>query len=265
MKQGRNFQIAVVTGASSGMGRETVIQLADRFACLDEIWVLARRKDRLFLLERQVPVKLRIFGADIADKKELADFERTLKEVSPDIRFLVNAAGYGKLGLSGIIDRKHETGMVDVNCKSLVYMTSLCLPYLAEGGRILQFASAAAFVPQPGFAVYAASKAFVLSYSRALNKELRPRRIAVTAVCPGPVKTEFFQVMEEEGGKKPYPIYKRLFMAKPEKVVKKAIEDSVLGKDISVYGIGMKGLELMCKALPQQWILSLMEVLRRGE
>ena len=73
-----------MTGASSGMGRETVIQLADRFACLDEIWVLARRKDRLFLLERQVPVKLRIFGADIADKKELADFERTLKEVSPD-------------------------------------------------------------------------------------------------------------------------------------------------------------------------------------
>ena len=120
-------------------------------------------------------------------------------------------------------------------------------------------------MPQPGFAVYAASKAFVLSYSRALNKELRPRRIAVTAVCPGPVKTEFFQVMEEEGGKKPYPIYKRLFMAKPEKVVKKAIEDSVLGKDISVYGIGMKGLGLMCKALPQQWILSLMEVLKRGE
>ena len=159
-----------MTGASSGMGRETVIQLADRFACLDEIWVLARRKDRLFLLERQVPVKLRIFGADIADKKELADFERTLKEVSPDIRFLVNAAGYGKLGLSGIIDRKHETGMVDVNCKSLVYMTSLCLPYLAEGGRILQFASAAAFVPQPGFAVYAASKAFVLSYSRDVYK-----------------------------------------------------------------------------------------------
>ena len=103
------------------------------------------------------------------------------------------------------IDRKHETGMVDVNCKSLVYMTSLCLPYLAEGGRILQFASAAAFVPQPGFAVYAASKAFVLSYSRALNKELRPRRIAVTAVCPGPVKTEFFQVMEEEGGKSHIP------------------------------------------------------------
>ena len=74
MKQGRNFQIAVVTGASSGMGRETVIQLADRFACLDEIWVLARRKDRLFLLERQVPVKLRIFGADIAEQKGTGRF-----------------------------------------------------------------------------------------------------------------------------------------------------------------------------------------------
>ena len=104
------------------------------------------------------------------------------------------------------------------------------------------------------------SKAFVLSYSRALNRELKARQITVTAVCPGPVQTEFFQVMEEGGQAGSYPIYKRLVMAKPEKVVKKAIEDSVLGNSISVYGIAMKGVCLLCKILPQEWILSLIHI-----
>ncbi|MGI5946587.1 MAG: SDR family NAD(P)-dependent oxidoreductase [Lachnospiraceae bacterium] len=265
MMNTRRLQIAVVTGASSGMGRETVIQLADRFACLDEIWVLARRKDRLIQLESQVPVRLRIFEADITNEEDLNGFRNALGKESPHIRFLVNAAGYGKTGRSGQIDGKMETGMVDLNCKALLSMTQICLPYLAEGGKILQYASAAAFLPQPGFAVYAASKAFVLSYSRALNRELKSRRITVTAVCPGPVQTEFFQVMEEGGQAGSYPLYKRLVMAKPEKVVKKAIEDSVLGNSISVYGIAMKGFCLMCKILPQEWILSFMEGRKRGE
>ena len=265
MKNTRRLQIAVVTGASSGMGRETVIQLADRFACLAEIWVLARRKDRLIQLESQVPVRLRIFEADITNEEDLNRFQNVLRKESPHIRFLVNAAGYGKTGRSGQIDWKVESGMVDLNCKSLLSMTQIGLPYLAEGGRIIQYASAAAFLPQPGFAVYAASKAFVLSYSRALNRELKSRRITVTAVCPGPVQTEFFQVMEEGGQTEPYPIYKRLVMAKPEKVVKKAIEDSILGKSVSVYGIAMNGFRLMCKLLPQEWILSVMEDRKKGE
>lgn len=265
MKNTRRLQIAVVTGASSGMGRETVIQLADRFACLDEIWVLARRKDRLIQLERQVPVRLRIFETDITREEDFNQFENVLQKESPHIRFLVNAAGYGKTGRAGQIDWNMERGMVDLNCRALLAMTQICLPYLVRGGRIIEYASAAAFLPQPGFAVYAASKAFVLSYSRALNRELKARQITVTAVCPGPVQTEFFQVMEEGGQAGSYPIYKRLVMAKPEKVVKKAIEDSVLGNSISVYGIAMKGVCLLCKILPQEWILSFMEGRKKGE
>lgn len=262
MEKKHRLQIAVVTGASSGMGRETVIQLADRFACLDEIWVLARREERLKQLALQVPVRLRSFAVDLTKEEELGELRDALEQERPSIRFLANAAGYGKNGAVGARSQSDETGMVDVNCKALTAITHMCLPFLSDGARVLQFASAAAFLPQPDFAVYAASKAFVLSYSRALNRELKHRRITVTAVCPGPVKTEFFQVMEEGGQTVPYPIYKRLVMAKPEKVVKKAIADTILEKSVSVYGVWMKVFWLMSKMLPHEWILSLMDGLQ---
>lgn len=259
MDRTHQLQIAVVTGASSGMGRESVIQLADRFACLDEIWVLARREERLKQLALQVPVKLRSFAVDLTKEEELREFQAALKQERPGIRFLVNAAGYGKNGAVSERSQEDETGMLDVNCKALTAITHMCLPFLSRGARVLQFASAAAFLPQPDFAVYAATKAFVLSYSRALNRELKHRRITVTAVCPGPVKTEFFQVMEEGNPTGSYPVYKRLVMAKPERVVKKAIEDSILGKSVSVYGIWMKGFRILSKMLPHEWILSFMD------
>ena len=259
MKSEKQLQIAVVTGASSGMGRETVIQLADRFALLDEIWVLARREDRLRDLERQVPVKLRIFAVDLLNLQELDPFQEELSRLKPNVRFLVNAAGFGKTGPVGQTSFYEETGMVALNCQALCAVTHMVLPFLAKGARVIQFASAAAFLPQPDFADYAASKAFVLSYSRALNRELKPKYIKVTAVCPGPVKTEFFQAMGEGKDLKGYPFYKRLIMAKPEKVVKKAIEDSILRKSVSVYGVFVKAFWLFSKAVPHEWILSVLD------
>ena len=90
------------------------------------------------------------------------------------------------------ISKEEQAEMVDVNCRSVVEISSLLLPYMKYRGRMIYMASAAAFLPQPGFAVYAASKAFVLSYVRALRAENRERQLRVTAVCPGAVKTEFF-------------------------------------------------------------------------
>ena len=171
------MKIAVITGASSGMGRETVLQLSDHFPGFDEMWVIARREERLKELAAQCPVRL---------------LESALRACSPDVKYLVNAAGFGKIGPVGSIASGDETGMVRVNCEALVAVTHLVLPYMTHNSRILMFASAASFLPQPDFAVYAATKAFVLSYSRALNEELKDRDIAVTAVCPGPVRTEFF-------------------------------------------------------------------------
>ena len=247
------MKIAIVTGASSGMGREAVIQLADRFSGLKEIWVIARRKERLEALRGQVPVPLRLLCLDLAREADMEELAKELKEQRPDVKILVNAAGYGKIGQVGEVAIPEEGGMVRVNCESLVRVTHQVLPYMSGHGRILQFASAAAFLPQPGFAVYAATKAFVLSYSRALGQELKARDIRVTAVCPGPVRTEFFKIAETEGQ---MPAYKELFMADPRKVVAKAIRDSMMGKSMSVYGTPMKLFGLLCKAVPHDAILS---------
>lgn len=246
------MKIAVVTGASSGMGREMVFQLADRFSGLSEIWVIARRDERLKELEGQVPVRLRIFALDLSDPEEIKILGEELSARKPEVKILVNAAGFGKTGKVGEIPKEASAGMVRVNCEALVSVTEAVLPYISENSRILQFSSAAAFLPQPGFAVYAATKAFVLSYSQALNAELRDRNITVTAVCPGPVATEFFDTALT-GGKLPY--YKRIIMAKPKTVVRWAVKDSLMGKELSIPGLTMKVFFLLCKILPHSLIL----------
>lgn len=251
----RHKKIAIVTGASSGMGRECVIQLADRFAGLEEIWVIARRGERLRKLEQEVPAKLRILELDLAEEQALAALSEKLEWEEPDVKILVNGAGFGKIGKAEDLPLSDETGMVDLNCRALTAVTRLVLPYMSKNSRIMQFASVAAFLPQPKFAVYAASKAYVLSYSRALAVELRPRQIAVTAVCPGPVKTEFFDIAETTGE---IPLYKRIVMADPKKVVKQALRDSMMGKTVSIYGPLMKVVFLLCKIFPHDFILSLL-------
>lgn len=250
------MKIAIVTGASSGMGREAIIQIADRFGGLDEIWAVARRKERLKVLKRQLPVPLRIFPLDLTEEGALQQLSEELKERKPDVKILVNSAGYGKIGNVGDLSLADETGMVRLNCEALCAVTHLVLPYLSDHSRIIQFASSAGFLPQPKFAVYAATKSFVLSYSRALNVELRPRDISVTAVCPGPVKTEFFDIAETTGH---VPLYKKLTMADPKKVVRLALRDSMMGKSVSVYGPLMKAFSLLCKIVPHDVLLKIME------
>ncbi len=252
------MKIAIITGASSGMGRETAVQLSDRFGGLSEIWIAARRGDRLDALEDVLPVPVRKFAIDLTKPDELNVLSEALRAAKPDVRILVNASGYGKIGPAGGVPLEEETGMVRLNCEALLAVTHIALPYMGRGGRILQYASSAAFLPQPGFAVYAATKAFVLSYSRALNEELKSRGIRVTAVCPGPVKTEFFSIAETTGK---MPLYKRLTMANASRVVKLAVRDSAMGKTVSVYGPVMKAFRLICKIAPHGLLLNAMTAL----
>ena len=214
--------------------------------------------ERLKELEQQLPVPVRIFAIDLTKKEELEQLTQALKEVKPEVKFLVNASGYGKIGLGGAASLEEETGMVALNCEALCAVTHLVLPFMCRNSRIIQYASAASFLPQPGFAVYAATKSFVLSYSRALNEEVKARGIKVTAVCPGPVKTEFFTVAETTGK---IPLYKRFTMANPVKVVRLAIRDSVLGKSVSVYGPVMKAFWVLAKVVPHELIFKVMKVL----
>lgn len=253
------MKIAVITGASSGIGREFARQAGYFYQTLDEIWVIARRQERLKELAETIPVSVRIFAGDLAEQTIYERLEKEFQTNTPDIRMLVNAAGFGKAGQIYNIafrDRKVQPDMIELNCCALTKMTLLCLPYMKAGARILNLASAAAFCPQPSFAVYAATKSYVLSFSRALGTELTARKIFVTAVCPGPVNTEFFQVSGPPGNK-----LKRLVMAEPDRVVHKALCDSRAGRPVSVYGTAMNIVRLATKILPHGLILKIEEKL----
>ena len=226
------LKIAIVTGASSGMGREFALQIPQLYKNLDELWVVARRIDRLKSLQEQVKIPVRIFDGDMQRDYIFEKLQRELERRQADVRMLVNAAGYGKIGNVSDIDLKEQCGMVDLNCTALTRMTGICLPYLSKGSRIVNLASAASFCAQPGFCVYAASKAYV------------------TAVCPGPVHTEFFDRAGALAASE-----KEALCAEPEAVVTQALTDSVRGRRVSVYGAAMKGSRILSKILPDRLLV----------
>lgn len=194
------MRIALITGASSGLGREYA-RLAAKQGAYDEIWAVARREERLRALADELPVPVRALPLDLSQTESIGRLEEALATANADgaleLGLLVNAAGFGKFGTYADLSRDEVDAMIDLNCRALVDITQAALPFMRRGGRIIQIASSASFQPLPGLNVYAASKAFVRSYSRALRFELRGRGIRVTAVCPLWVKTEFIAVARE--------------------------------------------------------------------
>jgi len=251
------MKIAIITGATSGMGRRMAIEIDDNIPNIQEFWLIGRRKDRLKELSAELHRPCRLLDEDLQSLDALDRFNKILNFEQPEIVFLVNAAGYGKIGNVNKLSLNDQLGMVDLNIRVLTGLCKLCLPYMSRHSRIINFASSAAFLPQPAFAVYAASKSYVLSLSRSLNAELNGSGCYVTAVCPGPVRTEFFGVAETTGQ---IPIYKYLFMADPINVCHKALQDSIIKSDISVYGFSMKLFRILTKILPVKLILDIMSL-----
>ena len=232
-----------MTGASSGLGREFIESLCrdNQTYHLEEIWAVARRKKRLDRLERRFPGLVIGIEADLDTIDGIRTIESALKEEDPMVLFLINSAGRGEAGSFEELSLPNQLSALRLNTVSLTEVTGSVLPYMARGARIINMASGSAFSPQPFFAVYAASKAYVLSFSRALNVELKNRGISVTAVCPGPVRTEFFTTL---------PWYKKLFMAKPESTVRKALEDAWYRRPVSTTSLSMDVFRLISKLLP---------------
>ena len=246
----------MITGASSGMGKAFVKMILQKETMLDEIWLIARREERLNIWKSMYPnQRFRILPLDLCRKEDIDYLRDTVLQEKPQIDILVHSAGFGVMGRIDSLTAEEQTEMVDLNCKSVVEITTICLPFMGPGGRMIYFASAAAFVPQPGFAVYAASKAFVLSFVRALRAEERDRQLRITAVCPGAVKTEFFNRALE---KKDLPPIKKMVMADPKKVVKKAWKDNRAGREMSVYGKAMKMFYVLTKEVPHRVLLRFM-------
>lgn len=255
------MNVAIITGASSGMGREAAKQIDKIYTDgISEIWLIARREDRLKVLASELSHKVRILKLDLTDEKDLQELDLSLNLINPDVKILVNASGYGMMGPFKTSKCSEQTGMIRLNCESLTRVTHMVLKYMQRGARIVQFASAAAFVPQTDFSVYAATKAFVLSFSRSLNEELRRYGISVTAVCPGPVNTEFFDIAEQHNANFNF---KKYFMSKADKVVRKALADAYRRKAVSVYSLSMNAFRLLMKVFPHSLVLKVMSLLQK--
>ena len=243
------MKIAIVTGASSGMGKEFVLEL-DKVESFDEIWVIARRLDRLTSLSGQTRAKIRPVCLDLTSPSAFDELSSLLEAEKPEISVLVNAAGFGYFKAFTDLPLSDQLNMIDLNEKALVAVTYISLPYMSHGSKIYNLGSLSSFQPVPYINVYGATKAFVLSFSRALNVELRPRGIRVLAVCPGWVKTEFFNTAVSDDT---ITYYNRYYEAK--EVVLRAIKDMNRGKDVSVCGFPIRLQVFGVKLLPHKLVM----------
>lgn len=243
--------IAIVTGASSGIGKEFFHSLERKKEELDEIWVVARNEEKLKALSSSVPV--RVFALDLSQKQATDELSRVFNEEKPSIRYLIAASGFGRFCALSEDDPAVLQNMVDLNCRSIVGLTAAAFPYIAKGGLIMLIASLAALQPVPYLTTYGATKAFVLSYGRALNKELQAEKGArCLCVCPFWTKTAFFDRAETE--KKVVKKYIALY--EPQQIVQKAWKDAKRKKrDVSIYGGKAKFQALLVKILPHRLVM----------
>ena len=246
-------KIAVITGASSGMGRRFAETLSESGENFDEVWVIARRKDRLEELKLDYPVKP--LALDLTDRASFNTYGELLRTEAPDVRLLINCSGYGKFCATFDVPLEVNLNMTDLNCQALQAMCQLTASYISEGGKIINIASVAAFQPIPYINVYGATKAFVLSYSRALNRELNKKGISVMAVCPFWTRTEFFD--RAVAADKDAVVKKYAAMYQPEQIVGRAWRDLRRGKDVSKFGFVARAQAALTKLLPHRMVMDI--------
>ena len=246
-------RIAVITGASSGMGREFVLAL-DREEKYDELWVIARRRDKLEELAPLTRAKIRAIPLNLGSSEDIQYYKSMLEAEKPHVHTLVNAAGFGKFRAFTDLPLEDQLAMIDLNDKALVSMTYITLPYMGKGDQIYQLGSLSSFQPVPYINVYGASKAFVLSFSRALNKEMQKqgRGIRVMAVCPGWVKTDFFDRALVDDT---ITYYNRYYTA--EQVITRALKDMKRGRDVSVCGAPVRVQVCATKFMPHRIVMEI--------
>ena len=247
------MKTAIITGASTGLGLEFVRRVEEFFPEVEQVWLIARSRSRLeeaaSLLEKAEPV---IFPLDLCDEASFDAFASKLKEETPEVSLLINNAGCGYLGNIGETEVDLQTRMIDLNTKALTAVTHLTVPYMAKGGRIINLCSIASFCPNPRMTVYSATKAYVAFFSRGLGVELKPRGITVTAVCPGPMATEFLSVGNIAGNSKTFDT---LPYCDPAKVAKGSLTAACKGKAVHTPRGFYKFYRGLAKVLPQRLMI----------
>ena len=255
------MKIAVVTGASSGLGREFVMRIAER-GDVEEIWAIARREEKLLALKDACCVPVRVLPLDLTLAESFARLREMLEKEQPDIIWSVAAAGFGRLGRTRTMDFADLRRMVDLNCTGAMETVLSTYPYMHRGGKIAVIASTAAFQPFPYVNVYAATKAFAYRFTRALRVENLGQGIHITCVCPYWVKdTEFISVARQTEEKKAirhFPL-----ASKQKNVVKRAMGDCVLGLPVSTPGIVCTAHRVVAKFVPGEMMMGLWALIRR--
>ena len=248
--------MALVTGASSGIGAE----LARVFAAGGhELVLAARREARLARLADEIAAagapRPTVLGIDLSGREAVRELGEALSACGLEPSIVVNNAGFGLAGAAAALGRDEQLAMIDLNVRALTELSLAFVESLVRhGGGILNVASMAAFVPGPGLAVYYATKAYVLSFSQALHQELRPRGVRVTALCPGPVPTEF----QGRAGLRSERAQSVLFSLSAPRVARIGYDGFVRGRRVVVAGRGNQIAASVMRRMPNALLLPLL-------
>ena len=246
-------KIAIITGASTGLGREFVKIIKERKE-IDEIWAIARHRDKLEKLRRQMDPKIIPISLDLSSASQIENLSLRLAQSGVEIRYLINNAGYAKFCSYDDLSVSDSLNMINLNIGAVVAMGLICIPYMPGGSHIINIASQAAFQPLPYQNLYSSTKAFVRNYTRALHVELKDRGISATAVCPGWLKTSLYERADIGAAKATRNFFG---MTTPDKVARKAVADADKGRDLSVYGLYVKFCHIGAKLLPQRTVIGI--------
>lgn len=249
------MKIAIITGASSGLGKEFTKAVYDMYPNLEQIWVVARRKDRLEELKERLGEKIRPVPLDITDDAAINSLSDLLTEEKAEVKLLINNAGYGKLGNFEELSLEDNVGMIELNCCALTAITAVALPFMPENSEIINTCSIASFAPNTRLATYSSTKAFVMSLSRALRLELKERKINVLAVCPGPMDTEFLSVANiPKGASKTFDTLPRV---NPETMAIKSLKASKKKRAVYTNLFLFKLFRVIAKLLPKSIVMKI--------
>ena len=241
------MSIAILTGASAGLGKAFFRSLQTRHPDLTGIWLIARRRERLQEMAADCPIPVTVLPMDLTDPACYDELGEKLKAEGAKVHILINNAGLGELDNVADSDWRTQSRMVDLNCRALTAVTTVVLPFMERGGYVLNVCSIASFCPNTRMTVYSSTKAYVMSFSRGLREELRPLGINVLAVCPGPMKTEFLDVANITDRS---PMFKTLPYSDPDVVADRAVKWAARGKSVYTPKFLFKFYRVLAKLVP---------------
>ena len=246
--------IAVITGASSGLGVKFLEAVVNKYPQMDEYWILARRKERLDkLVEKYENKKVVAIEIDLSKESSYDGLIKRLENEKPKVKVPINNAGYEKSGKFTDMRQEDILNMISVNIKGMTLIQRILLPYMQKGSYTINTCSVSSFAPVPNQTVYSATKKYVYYFGKALREELLDKDINVLLLCPGNMDTE----MNPKGqGRQSKKINKLPFLNMSE-ITAEALEKAEKGKSIYTPGTFYKSYRVVSKIFPSLWMAKL--------